>query len=282
MNDKKDYTREILPDGSIRQNMEGKEFLQYRTKKSFDSAEKELYRSLCVIDDDIDRFKLAAKNIKTKDDKRKLLLQLDSSLATINKLLDDEPLLKEYVSDIKIDEKLLREFGYSPNAFEIMRERARIRFKAFQEELLKLEDEVMNIDFTNISPFPKTIENSKPSKEQQENSSNEYHFKVDFLNDLFEQCKDYFKCSESKFKVAMEEANFNEIIQREGCVITRCFILIAVIGKKHDDWYTDAIKNINRIDKYKDADKSYASGRINNYQEWADTIESIREQHYKK
>lgn len=282
MNDKKDYTREILPDGSIRQNMEGKEFLQYRTKKSFDSAEKELRRSLNVILNDIRKFKSAAKNIKTEKEQEELLLQLDSSLATINKLLDDEPLLKEYVSDIKIDEKLLREFGYSPNAFEIMRERARIRFKAFQEELLKLEDEVMNIDFTNISPLQKTIENSKPSKEQQENSSNEYHFKVDFLNDLFEQCKDYFKCSESKFKVAMEEANFNEIIQREGCVITRCFILIAVIGKKHDDWYTDAIKNINRIDKYKDADKSYASGRINNYQEWADTIESIREQHYKK
>lgn len=282
MNDKKDYTKEILPDGSIRQNMDGKESLRYRIKKSLDFAEKELRRSLNVILNDIRKFKLAAKNIKTEKEQEELLLQLDSSLATINVILEDEPLLKEYVSDIKIDEKLLREFGYSPNAFEIMRGRARIRFKAFQEELLKLEDEVMNIDFTNISPLQKTIENSKPSKEQQENSSNEYHFKEDFLNDLFEQCKDYFKCSESKFKVAMEEANFNEIIQREGCVITRCFVFIAVIGKERDDWYTDAIKNINRIDKYKEVDKSYASGRINNFKEWANTIASIREQRYKK
>ena len=63
-------------------------------------------------------------------------------------MLDDEPLLKEYVSDIKIDEKLLREFGYSPNAFEVMRERSRINLETFQKELLSLKDEVMSIDFT--------------------------------------------------------------------------------------------------------------------------------------
>lgn len=138
-----------------------------------------------------------------------------------------------------------------------------------------------------LSLYNKILDHLKLQKElqgnsQQENSSNEYHFKEDFLNDLFEQCKDYFKCSESKFKVAMEEANFNEIIQRKGCVITRCFVFIAVIGKERDDWYTDAIKNINRIDKYKEVDKSYASGRINNFKEWANTIASIREQRYKK
>lgn len=155
MNDKKDYTEEVLPDGTIRQNMEGKAFFRYRTKKSLDFAEKELYRSLCVIDDDIDRFKLAAKSIKTKDDKRKLLLQIGSSLATINKLLDDDPLLKEYVSDIKIDKKLLREFGYSPNAFEVMRERSRINLETFQKELLKLKDEVMSIDFTKKKDITK-------------------------------------------------------------------------------------------------------------------------------
>ena len=95
MNDKKDYTEEILPDGTIyRYYKSGKAFLRYRTKRSLDFAEKELERSFCVIDDDIDRFKLAAKNIKTKDDKRKLLLQLDSSLVRINSLLENEPLLK--------------------------------------------------------------------------------------------------------------------------------------------------------------------------------------------
>lgn len=283
MNDKKDYTEKILSDGTIyRYYKSGKVFLRYRTKKSLDFAEEELRRSLSVIMSDIRRFKSAIKNIKTEKDQEELLLQLDSSLVRINSLLENEPLLKEYVSDIKIDGKLLRELGYSSDTIEIMRGRAKMMLETFQKELLELKDKIMNIDFTNISPLPKTIESSKPPKEQQEISRKLYQFKVDFLNDLFEQCKDPFKCSESKFKVAMEEANFNEIIQREGCVITKCFILIAVIGKKHDDWYTDAIKNINRIDKYKDADKSYASGRINNYQEWADTIESIREQHYKK
>jgi len=148
MNDKKDYTEEVLPDGTIRQNMEGKAFLRYRTKKSLDFAEKELYRSLCVIDDDIDRFKLAAKSIKTKDDKRKLLLQLDSSLVRINSLLENEPLLKEYVSDIKIDGKLLREFGYSSDTIEIMRGRAKMMLETFQKELLSLKDEVKSIDFS--------------------------------------------------------------------------------------------------------------------------------------
>ena len=148
MNDKKDYTEEVLPDGTIRQNMEGKAFLRYRTKKSLDFAEKELYRSLCVIDDDIDRFKLAAKSIKTKDDKRKLLLQLDSSLVRINSLLENEPLLKEYVSDIKIDGKLLRELGYSSDTIEIMRGRAKMMLETFQKELLSLKDEVKSIDFS--------------------------------------------------------------------------------------------------------------------------------------
>ena len=191
MNDKKDYTEEVLPDGTIRQNMEGKAFLRYRTKKSLDFAEKELYRSLCVIDDDIDRFKLAAKSIKTKDDKRKLLLQIGSSLATINKLLDDDPLLKEYVSDIKIDKKLLREFGYSPNAFEVMRERSRINLETFQKELLKLKDEVMSIDFSgNESPqieeeinvsaellelfLGPTKNNNKDEKEYKERNAKEF------------------------------------------------------------------------------------------------------------
>ena len=119
----------------------------------FDFAEKELRRSLNVILNDIRKFKSEAKNIKTEKEQEELLLQLGSSLATINKLLDDEPLLKEYVSDIKIDEKLLREFGYSPNAFEVMRERSRINLETFQKELLKLEDEVMSIDFSgNESP----------------------------------------------------------------------------------------------------------------------------------
>ena len=149
MNDKKDYTEEILPDGTIyRYYKSGKAFLRYRTKRSLDFAEKELERSFCVIDDDIDRFKLAAKNIKTKDDKRKLLLQLDSSLVRINSLLENEPLLKEYVSDIKIDGKLLREFGYSSDTIEIMRGRAKMMLETFQKELLKLKDEVMSIDFS--------------------------------------------------------------------------------------------------------------------------------------
>lgn len=154
MNDKKDYTEEVLPDGTIyRYYKSGKAFLRYRTKKSLDFAEKELRRSLNVILNDIRKFKSAIKNIKTEKDQEELLLQLDSSLATINKLLEDEPLLKEYVSDIKIDDKLLKEFGYSPNAFEVMRERARIRLKSFQKELLNLEDEVMSIDFSgNESP----------------------------------------------------------------------------------------------------------------------------------
>lgn len=155
MNDKKDYTEEVLPDGTIRQNMEGKAFFRYRTKKSLDFAEKELRRSLNVILNDIRKFKSAVKNIKTENEQEELLLQLDSSLATINKLLEDEPLLKEYVSDIKIDDKLLREFGYSPNAFEVMRERARIRLKSFQKELLNLEDEVMSIDFTKKKDITK-------------------------------------------------------------------------------------------------------------------------------
>lgn len=149
MNDKKDYTEKILPDGTIyRYYKSGKAFLRYRTKRSLDFAEKELERSFCVIDDDIDRFKLAAKNIKTKDDKRKLLLQLDSSLVRINSLLENEPLLKEYVSDIKIDGKLLREFGYSSDTIEIMRGRAKMMLETFQKELLKLKDEVMSIDFS--------------------------------------------------------------------------------------------------------------------------------------
>ena len=270
MNDKKDYTEKILPDGTIyRYYKSGKALKRAIVKRDF--AEKELRRSLNVILNDIRKFKSEAKNIKTEKEQEELLLQLGSSLATINKLLDDEPLLKEYVSDIKIDEKLLREFGYSPNAFEVMRERSRINLETFQKELLSLKDEVMNIDFTNISPLQKTIENSKPSKEQQENSSNEYHFKVDFLNDLFEQCKDPFKCSYPEFVEAISKANFNKIIQRKGCKKSYCYAFIAIIGKINHDWYNNVFNNLNGIDelnikKLKDISKYIRSDNSWQYQ----------------
>lgn len=149
MNDKKDYTEEVLPDGTIyRYYKSGKAFLRYRTKKSLDFAEEELRRSLSVIMSDIRRFKSAIKNIKTEKDQEELLLQLDSSLVRINSLLENEPLLKEYVSDIKIDGKLLRELGYSSDTIEIMRGRAKIMLETFQKELLKLKDAIMSIDFS--------------------------------------------------------------------------------------------------------------------------------------
>lgn len=104
--DKKEYTETVRPDGTVvRTYNSAKAFLRSKIKKDKDFAEKELYRSLCVIDDDIDRFKLEAKNIRTEEDQIDLLYRINSSKSTINVILEDEPLLKEYVSDIKIDKK---------------------------------------------------------------------------------------------------------------------------------------------------------------------------------
>lgn len=281
MNDKKDYTEKILSDGTIyRYYKSGKAFLRYRTKKSLDFAEEELRRSLNVILNDIRKFKSAIKNIKTEKDQEELLLQIGSSLATINKLLDDEPLLKEYVSDIKIDEKLLREFGYSPNAFEVMRERSRINLETFQKELLELKDKIMNIDFTNISPLQKTVENSKPSKEQQENSSNEYKFEEDFLNELFKKCEYHFKCSYREFVEAMSKANFNKIIQRKGCKKSYCYAFIAIIGKINHDWYNNVFNNLKGIDGLNIKELKDISKYIRKDNSWQNQIKKILMKYY--
>lgn len=145
MNDKKDYTEEILPDGL--------NLIQFRVKRALDSAERELKRSFYLISKDINGFKSDAKDIKTEEEKMALLYRINSSKSTINVILEERPLLKDFVTNIKIDGKILTKLGYGSKVFEIMRERERSQMEAFQKELLKLEDEVMSIDFSgNESP----------------------------------------------------------------------------------------------------------------------------------
>lgn len=145
MNDKKDYTEEVLPDGL--------NLIQFRVKRALDSAERELKRSFYLISKDINGFKSDAKNIKTEEEKMALLYRINSSKSTINVILEERPLLKDFVTNIKIDGKILTKLGYGSKVFEIMRERERSQMEAFQKELLKLEDEVMSIDFSgNESP----------------------------------------------------------------------------------------------------------------------------------
>lgn len=140
MNDKKDYTEEVLPDGL--------NLIQFRVKRALDSAERELKRSFYLISKDINGFKSDAKNIRTEEEKVALLYRINSSKSTINVILEERPLLKDFVTNIKIDGKILTKLGYGSKVFEIMRERERSQMEAFQKELLKLEDEVMSIDFT--------------------------------------------------------------------------------------------------------------------------------------
>lgn len=140
MNDKKDYTEEILPDGL--------NLIQFRVKRALDSAERELKRSFYLISKDINGFKSDAKNIKTEEEKMALLYRINSSKSTINVILEERPLLKDFVTNIKIDGKILTKLGYGSKVFEIMRERERSQMEAFQKELLKLEDEVKSIDFS--------------------------------------------------------------------------------------------------------------------------------------
>lgn len=140
MNDKKDYTEEVLPDGL--------NLIQFRVKRALDSAERELKRSFYLISKDINGFKSDAKNIRTEEEKMALLYRINSSKSTINVILEERPLLKDFVTNIKIDGKILTKLGYGSKVFEIMRERERSQMEAFQKELLKLEDEVMSIDFT--------------------------------------------------------------------------------------------------------------------------------------
>lgn len=145
MNDKKDYTEEVLPDGL--------NLIQFRVKRALDSAERELKRSFYLISKDINGFKSDAKNIRTEEEKVALLYRINSSKSTINVILEERPLLKDFVTNIKIDGKILTKLGYGSKVFEIMRERERSQMEAFQKELLKLEDEVMSIDFSeNESP----------------------------------------------------------------------------------------------------------------------------------
>lgn len=140
MNDKKDYTEEVLPDGL--------NLIQFRVKRALDSAERELKRSFYLISKDINGFKSDAKNIKTEEEKMALLYRINSSKSTINVILEERPLLKDFVTNIKIDGKILTKLGYGSKVFEIMRERERSQMEAFQKELLKLEDEVKSIDFS--------------------------------------------------------------------------------------------------------------------------------------
>lgn len=140
MNDKKDYTEEVLPNGL--------NLIQFRVKRALDSAERELKRSFYLISKDINGFKSDAKNIRTEEEKMALLYRINSSKSTINVILEERPLLKDFVTNIKIDGKILTKLGYGSKVFEIMRERERSQMEAFQKELLKLEDEVMSIDFT--------------------------------------------------------------------------------------------------------------------------------------
>ena len=145
MNDKKEYKEKILPDGL--------NLIQFRVKRALDSAERELKRGFYLISKDINGFKSDAKNIKTEEEKMALLYRINSSKSTINVILEERPLLKDFVTNIKIDGKILTKLGYGSKVFEIMRERERSQMEAFQKELLKLEDEVMSIDFSgNESP----------------------------------------------------------------------------------------------------------------------------------
>lgn len=140
MNDKKEYKEKILPDGL--------NLIQFRVKRALDSAERELKRGFYLISKDINGFKSDAKNIKTEEEKMALLYRINSSKSTINVILEERPLLKDFVTNIKIDGKILTKLGYGSKVFEIMRERERSQMEAFQKELLKLEDEVKSIDFS--------------------------------------------------------------------------------------------------------------------------------------
>ena len=267
MNDKKDYTEEVLPDGL--------NLIQFRVKRALDSAERELKRSFYLISKDINGFKSDAKNIRTEEEKMALLYRINSSKSTINVILEERPLLKDFVTNIKIDGKILTKLGYGSKVFEIMRERERSQMEAFQKELLKLEDEVMSIDFTNISPLQKTVENSKPSKEQQENSSNEYKFEEDFLNELFKKCEYHFKCSYREFVEAMSKANFHDIFYNVSRVRWRCKAFIATIGKINEVWYQDAIISIG-FEKKRDVSKALGHRDV-----WLDEIIEICKKYYK-
>lgn len=272
MNDKKDYTEEVLPDGL--------NLIQFRVKRALDSAEREFKRSFYLISKDINGFKSDAKNIRTEEEKMALLYRINSSKSTINVILEERPLLKDFVTNIKIDGKILTKLGYGSKVFEIMRERERSQMEAFQKELLKLEDEVMSIDFTNISPLPKTVENSKPSKEQQENSSNEYKFEEDFLNELFKKCEYHFKCSYREFVEAMSKANFNKIIQRKGCKKSYCYAFIAIIGKINHDWYNNVFNNLKGIDGLNIKELKDISKYIRKDNSWQNQIKKILMKYY--
>ena len=143
--DKKEYTETVRPDGTIvRTYNSGKEFLRARFKRDMDFAEQELRRSFETIYKEVDKLKRGSKRVKTKRGKRKLMLRIDSSLARINLLIKNDPLLRQYVSDTKIDGKLLIEFGHGTKVIEIMRERSKLMLEMFQKELIKLNESLMS------------------------------------------------------------------------------------------------------------------------------------------
>lgn len=143
--DKKEYTETVRPDGTIvRTYNSGKAFLRERFKRDMDFAEQELRRSFETIYKEVDKLKRESKRVKTKRGEIKLMLRIDSSLATINLLIKNDPLLRQYVSDTKIDANLLREFGNGTKVIEIMRERANLMLEGFKKDLEELNENLMS------------------------------------------------------------------------------------------------------------------------------------------
>lgn len=131
-----------------------------------------------------------------------------------------------------------------------------------------------------LSLYNKILDHLKLQKElqensQQENSSNEYKFKEDFLNELFKKCEYHFKCSYREFVEAMSKANFHDIFYNVSRVRWRCKAFIATIGKINEVWYQDAIISIG-FEKKRDVSKALGHRDV-----WLDEIIEICKKYYK-
>lgn len=136
-----------------------------------------------------------------------------------------------------------------------------------------------------LSLYNKILDHLKLQKElqensQQENSSNEYKFEEDFLNELFKKCEYHFKCSYREFVEAMSKANFNKIIQRKGCKKSYCYAFIAIIGKINHDWYNNVFNNLKGIDGLNIKELKDISKYIRKDHSWQNQIKKILMEYY--